>query len=168
VKWLDAIRRWNPCEPQDGPVKFLIVCIILLLPVAGYATGADEMNLRVMDALAGEYATCAAYYGILSRAASGSGENAVSERNASLRDKAIIYALTYTRKGHGEKAARALTTERVDAAIDSLFAIMGGNTGLVPVLTGKYAIHCQQSLENPGAFADEVLEGSFHSTDPAH
>jgi hypothetical protein len=139
-------------------MRKLITFIALFLPVAGYCADAGEVNIRVLDALTGEYATCAAYYGILSRAASISGEREAVDRNDRLRERAIIFALTFARKAHGDQAARAVTTDRIDAAIDRHFAYMSGNISLLPVLSGRYAQHCRQALENPGPFADTVLK----------
>lgn len=139
-------------------MKQLTICIAMLLPVTAYCIDAGEMTLRVLDALAGEYATCAAYHGILSRAAAVAGNNEAVARQDELRDKAIIFALTFTRKGHGGQAARALTTDRIDAAIDKLFEQIDGNTGAIPALSGSHATRCRHALDNPGSFADEVLE----------
>ena len=142
----------------DSQLKNLALCIAMLLPVTAYSIDAGEMTLRVLDTLTGEYATCAAYHGILSRAAAAAGESGAVARQNELRDKAIIFALTFARKGHGEQAARSVTTDRIDAAIVTLFGQIDGNTDAIPALSGSHATRCRHALENPGSFADEVLE----------
>lgn len=98
--------------------------------------------------LAHEYATCAAYFGVVSVALENSSEPATAAIYAKLMGQALEYAATT-----GELIGLLPETAgaRFNNSIVEMEARIGGNTSNISILFSDYREQCTAAMEDPEA-----------------
>lgn len=123
-----------------------ILVSVALLAMSVPATAQHVDPTLPFNNLSHEYATCAAYFGIVSIALENSNDPATAAQYDTLMTQALQYANT-TGKAIG--LLQETTDTRVAIAIDDMRAKINDNTSNISILFGEYMEPCTSAMEDP-------------------
>lgn len=123
--------------------------------IAQTTTGETEQIKLAMNNAAHEFATCGAYFLIVSVALENSKELEVAAKYKATSDQSLQFALSSAK-------VAGLLPETTAARFENDFLMMskriGGNTSNVSILFKDYADLCQRAMEDPAGRLKEWVE----------
>ena len=139
-------------------MKKLTIVIFLIPPlffwwapnsISGETPTEKEIKNEVFNNVSGEYATCAAYFSIVSQEMRRNGNNGTAKKFEAARDISLNYAFIAAQEGRTDKMAKQFAIARTEAGMQSLMKEIGDDPGKVSILMSQYAANCKEILESP-------------------
>ena len=136
-------------------LKILIITISLI-PLSVFAIEEDEIAKEVADNVSSEFATCAAYFAIVSEAVSRSGDKDISNQYKSIQETAMSYALISAKVGRTDEMAQKVSLARFSMFLQGMGEDMGKDISNISILSNKYAFTCKNAMEKPEKLMEDI------------
>ncbi len=137
-------------------LKDLKLAVALLLPLSVYATEADEISKEVADNVSSEFASCAAYFAIISEAVARPGDKEMSMQYKNIQETAMNYALTSAKTGRTSEMAQKVAVARFGMFLQGMGEDMGKDMSNISILSNKYAFTCKKAMEKPDKLIEDI------------
>jgi hypothetical protein len=129
------------------------------LLVSSPAFGQDRSAIdTVLDNIAAEYATCAAYYRLVYHGAAASNRKDVATSYRQLEDDAMFYSLLLASEGRDADMAIQVTNARIESGMKAMKKEIGNRNENLAILINKHGETCVAMSKKPPAAAQKVLE----------
>ena len=103
---------------------------------------------EVTDNVAMEYAECAAYFSIVSRAFSSSGKSTEAPKFQDASDKAALFSLMAAKQSRDDAMATKVTLARIEMSLKDMQKTIDNNYSNMSLLSNKYLTPCIDAMRD--------------------
>ncbi len=139
-----------------------ILLFALVCSSFGYAEEITDLDKDVANNISSEYATCAAYFLVVSAAFFRPGDNEIAARFKKSGNEALVIAIDSAGTGRTAEMAEKVTTARLQSFAKGMMSEIENDWSNISILTNQYAAQCKFAMNDSPRFmngvADKVLQ----------
>jgi len=136
----------------------LLIIPLLLYSLISYATEPSEVSYAISDNISSEYASCASYFALVSKAVTNSNDPELAKKYKENYEISMQAALTAAKLIRDDNMAMKVTLARFETYFTSMTNDIGNDFSNISILFSEYANTCKNSLEKPEEFIKEISD----------
>jgi NTP pyrophosphatase (non-canonical NTP hydrolase) len=109
----------------------------------------DEINKEVFNNVTDEYATCTAYFSIVSEGLNRSNEFDSAKDYQKVMETSLSYAFVSAQEGRTTEMTGKVVSAKVELNMKSMTEEIGNDIGNISILMNKYGDRCKDIMEDP-------------------